>query len=44
MARWKARGVIDFLLVLILVGAPARHPDLVCASRKTDGGAAERST
>jgi len=28
----------------ILVGAPARQPDLVRASRKTDGGAAEGST
>jgi len=28
----------------ILVGALARHPDLVRASRKTDGGAAEGST
>jgi len=26
------------------VGAPARQPDLVRASRKTDGGAAEGST
>ena len=28
----------------ILVGAPARQPDLVGASRKTDGGAAEGSS
>jgi len=28
----------------ILVGAPARQPDLGRASRKTDGGAAEGST
>jgi len=27
----------------ILVGAPARQPDLVRASRKNDGGAAEGS-
>jgi len=28
----------------ILVGAPARQPDLVRASRKSGGGAAEGST